>query len=111
MSKKKANAGNSRGDGSADTRHDENAPLYVIVWGSMVPSGSREAKEIERIMREAEFVEVNELSTVMPRDRKLRVCGASRWVSVHHEYMELKRLGYDVSVHERASYALDYDGA
>jgi hypothetical protein len=111
VSKKKRNAVGSRYAGAEGSRQNDSAPLYVIVWGSMVPRDSCEARELERIMRDDEFVEVNELSTAMPRNRQLRVCGASRWVSVHHQYMELRRLGYDVSVHERASYMLDYDGA
>ena len=87
------------------------APLYVILNGSMVPLRSPEFEEIERIKATDEFIEIDEPTARLPRGRDIRVCGASRWMGVHRQYMELFRLGYWVSVHERATYVLDYDGA
>lgn len=89
----------------------ETSPLYVIVKGSMVPARSPEAIEIARIRSVGEFVEVDQPTVSLPRGRVIRVCGASRWISVHEQYMELRQLGYAVSVHEPGSYVLDYDGA
>jgi hypothetical protein len=86
-------------------------PLYVILNGSMVPARSPEFEELERIKATGEFLEIDEPTSRLPRDRDIRVCGASRWMGVHRQYMELLRLGYWVSVHERGAYGLDYDGA
>ena len=86
-------------------------PLYVIVKGSMVPARSPESEEIARIKSTGEFVEVDQPTASLPRGRTIRVCGASRWISVHEQYMELRHLGYAVTVHEPGSYVLDYDGA
>jgi hypothetical protein len=92
--------------------HDGVAPpLYVILNGSMVPVRSPEFEELERIKASDEFVEIDEPTSRLPRNRDIRVCGASRWTGVHRQYMELLRLGYWVSVHERGAHALDYDGA
>ncbi len=92
--------------------HDGGAPpLYVILNGSMVPVRSREFEELERIKVTDDFIEIDEPTSRLPRDRDIRVCGASRWMGVHGQYMELLRLGYWVSVHERGAYVLDYDGA
>ena len=86
-------------------------PFYLIVKGSMVPKDSSEFEEIERIKREADFSEVNQLTVMLPKEREIRVCGASRWISVHTQYMELRKHGFNVTVHEAGCHVLDYDGA
>jgi hypothetical protein len=92
-------------------------PFYLIVKGKMVPASSRAFHELERIRREADFKEIEDFirsddaQMVLPRDRQIRVCGGSRWISIHAQYMALRQMGYDAVVHEPGSYALDYDGA
>jgi hypothetical protein len=92
-------------------------PLYLIIKGSMIPPSSKEFAELERLKREADVLEINDfvgadtLFTLLPRVRPIRVCGGSRWISVHAQFMELRRVGYDASIYEPASYVLDYDGA
>jgi hypothetical protein len=92
-------------------------PLYLLIKTSMVPRDSSVFEEIERIRATEDS---KELDDVVPADalrllldpaREVRVCGGSRWISVHALFMELRRLGFNVHVHERASYTLDYDGA
>jgi hypothetical protein len=92
-------------------------PFYLIVKGSMVPGSSEVFLELERIRKEADFGETDDFIRsddavkVLPLNRQIRVCGGSRWISVHAQYMVLRRMGYDAVVHEAASYTLDYDGA
>lgn len=92
-------------------------PFYLIVKGRMVPASSNAFHELERIRTEADFREVDDfirsddVPTLLPRNRQIRVCGGSRWISIHTQYMALRQMGYDAVVHEPASYALDYDGA
>jgi hypothetical protein len=93
------------------------SPLYLIVKGKMVPGSSKAFHELERIRKEADFREVDDfiryddVCRLLPRNRQIRVCGGSRWISVHAQFMELRHMGYDAVVHEPASYTLDYDGA
>ena len=99
------------------THRGQSHPLYLIIKGDMVPSHTREFSELERIRKAGDVTEIDDfvgaesLFTLLPRDREIRVCGGSRWISVHAQFMELRRLGYSVSVHEPGSYTLDYDGA
>ena len=92
-------------------------PFYLIVKGSMVPASSHAFGELERIRKEADFREIDDFirtddaQTLLPANRQIRVCGGSRWISIHTQYMALREMGYDAIVHEPASYALDYDGA
>jgi hypothetical protein len=92
-------------------------PLYLLIKTGMVPRDSSVFAEIERIRATEDNKEIDDL---VPADalrhlldpaREIRVCGGSRWISVHALFMELRRLGFNVQVHERASYTLDYDGA
>ncbi len=92
-------------------------PFYLIVKGRMVPGGSSAFRELERIRKEADFREIDDFiryddaGRLLPPNRQIRVCGGSRWISVHAQFMALRHLGYDAVVDEPASYALDYDGA
>jgi hypothetical protein len=92
-------------------------PFYLIVKGRMVPGSSNAFHELERIRKEADFREIDDFircddaCRLLPLDRQIRVCGGSRWISVHVQFMVLRHMGYDAVVHEPASYALDYDGA
>jgi hypothetical protein len=92
-------------------------PFYLIVKGSMVPGSSEVFLELERIRKEADFGEIDDFirsddaGKVLPLNRQIRVCGGSRWISVHAQYMVLRQMGFDAVVHESASYTLDYDGA
>jgi hypothetical protein len=103
--------------GQGVSRRDGGDALYLIVKGRMVPGGSNAFRELERIRREAEFREIDDfircddVCRLLPRNRQIRVCGGSRWISVHTQFMVLRDLGYDAVVHEPASYTLDYDGA
>ena len=85
--------------------------LYLIIKGEIVPRNSPQFAELERIKSEADYQEVHHITALLPRDRRILVCGGSRWISVHAQYMELRRRGYDARVYEPASYTLDYDGA
>jgi hypothetical protein len=92
-------------------------PYYLIIKASMVPDSSNVWVELERIRKEADFGEIDDFirsddaGKLLPLNRQIRVCGGSRWISVHAQYMVLRQLGYDAVVHEPASYTLDYDGA
>lgn len=92
-------------------------PFYLLIKTGMVPRDSAVFTEIERVRAREDH---KELDDVVPADalrrlldptREIRVCGGSRWISVYALFMQLRRLGFDVHVHEPASYTLDYDGA
>ena len=106
-------------DGTADG-HDFRErcdPLFLIIKGSMIPRSSAVFAEVERVRRTQDFREFDDLAKLdeirglLEQGRRVRVCGGSRWISVHAQLMELRRLGYEAEVHEPASYTLDYDGA